>query len=91
VKKWDNPYFVQIYVDRLRSIYFNLKNPELLGQITSGQMKAHTIAFMTHQEMNPDRWRELIRNKMVRDASKYVTNIFHTIHFVLDSLSFYTQ
>ena len=35
VKKWDNPYFVQIYVDRLRSIYLNLKNPELLMQLTS--------------------------------------------------------
>ena len=28
VKKWDNQYFVQIYLDRLRSIYINLKNPE---------------------------------------------------------------
>ena len=26
VKKWDNQYFVQIYLDRLRSIYLNLKN-----------------------------------------------------------------
>ena len=23
VKKWDNVYFVQIYIDRLRTIYFN--------------------------------------------------------------------
>ena len=26
VKKWENPQFVQIYTDRLRSIYLNLKN-----------------------------------------------------------------
>jgi len=26
IKKWDNPRFVQIYLDRLRSIYINLKN-----------------------------------------------------------------
>ena len=24
VKKWNNPYFVQIYMDRLRSIIYNL-------------------------------------------------------------------
>ena len=29
VKKWDNPYFIQIYVDRLRSIFTNIKNPSL--------------------------------------------------------------
>ena len=32
VKKWDNPHFVQIYVDRVRSIYFNLNNETLLQQ-----------------------------------------------------------
>jgi len=49
VKKWDNPYFVQIYVDRLRSIYLNLKNPTLLSQIQSGALKSSNVAFMTHQ------------------------------------------
>ena len=24
IKKWENPYFAQIYIDRLRSIYINL-------------------------------------------------------------------
>ena len=24
IKKWDNPYFVQLYLDRLKSIYINL-------------------------------------------------------------------
>jgi len=30
IKKWENPYFVQLYLDRLRSLYLNLKNEELL-------------------------------------------------------------
>ena len=29
LKKWDNPYFVQLYIDRMRSIYTNIKNPQL--------------------------------------------------------------
>ena len=75
VKKWDNQYFVQIYIDRLRSIYLNLKNPEILEQIKSEAIQAHTVAFMTHQEMRPDKWKELIEEKAKRDANKFEQNI----------------
>lgn len=75
VKKWDNPYFVQIYVDRLRSIYSNLDNPNLLEQLNSGNIKAHTIAFMTHQEMCPEKWDDLITAKSKRDLNKFETNM----------------
>jgi len=75
VKKWDNPYFVQIYLDRLRSIYLNLKNTEILEQIKSEAIQAHTVAFMTHQEMRPDKWKELIEEKAKRDANKFEQNI----------------
>jgi transcription elongation factor S-II len=75
VKKWDNQYFVQIYLDRLRSIYINLKNPEILDQIKSEAIQAHTVAFMTHQEMRPDKWKELIEEKAKRDANKFEQNI----------------
>lgn len=75
VKKWDNPHFVQIYLDRLKSIYVNLNNAELLEQINNGSIKAHTVAFMTHQEMRPDRWKELIDAKTKRDMHKYENNI----------------
>lgn len=75
IKKWDNIQFVQIYLDRLRSIYINLKNEHLLEQIKSGDITPQSLAFMTHQEMNPSRWKELIEQKIKRDANKYVTNI----------------
>lgn len=69
VKKWDNPYFVQIYVDHLRSIYTNLQNKDLLNQVQKGEMKPHEIAFMTHQEMRPDIWKELIEAKSKKDMA----------------------
>ena len=75
IKKWDNIYFTQLYIDRLRSIFINLKNPLFQELIKTDELTPQTIAFMTHQEMNPERWRVLINNKMIRDASKYVTNI----------------
>ena len=75
IKKWDNPYFVQLYVDRLRSIYMNLKNAELLEHLKSGEISPQTVAFMTHQEMNNGRWSKLIEQKIKRDANKFTTNV----------------
>lgn len=75
VKKWDNPYFVQIYLDRLRSIFTNLTNKNLLEQLNSGSIKAHSIAFMTHQEMYPEKWDALITAKSKRDQNKFETNL----------------
>jgi len=75
VKKWDNPFFVQIYLDHLRSIYINLKNDKLIEQVVSGEIKSHTIAFMAHHEMQPEKWAEMIRIKSIRDKSKFEVNL----------------
>jgi transcription elongation factor S-II len=76
IKKWDNPYFVQIYKDRLRSILINLKeNPELITNISNGDIKAQDVAFMTHYELQPVKWKELINSKMKRDKNKFETNL----------------
>ena len=64
VRKWDNNYFVVLYIERLRTILHNLKhNKELKKILLSGEIKPHKIAFMTHQDMNPKRWETLINNK----------------------------
>lgn len=75
VKKWENRAFSQIYTDKLRTVYMNLKNPNLLQQIKNADISAQSIAFMTHQELNPERWKTLIDQKIKRDASKFTTNI----------------
>lgn len=72
VKLWSNQYFVQIYTDRLRSIYLNLKrNKDLLQKLKNKEIKAHRLSYMTHQEMNPESWKELIEQKELRDKNKY--------------------
>jgi DNA-directed RNA polymerase subunit M/transcription elongation factor TFIIS len=71
IKKWDNPYFVRIYLDHLRSVFINITNTTcLVDQVNSGQIKSHEIAFMTHQEMDYNRWETLIKAKSVRDMNK---------------------
>ena len=75
IKKWDNPSFVTIYTDRLRTIYSNLKSSETIRSIKSGELAPKTFAFMTHQEMDPLHWKEMIEKKIKRDASKYSNNV----------------
>jgi transcription elongation factor S-II len=74
IKKWDNKLFVQIYIDRLRSIMLNLKG-DILQQIKDGTIKPHVVAFMTHQELCPEKWNTLIEAKVKRDKNKFEINM----------------
>jgi transcription elongation factor S-II len=62
-------------MDRLRTIYTNLQNTELIKTIKLGDLTPKALAFMTHQEMNPEQWKVMIEKKIKRDASRYSTNI----------------
>lgn len=76
VKKWSNPSFVTIYIDRLRSIYMNLKNnQELVDHVKSGEIEPAQLAFMSHYELKPEKWKEIMEIKRKRDASRLNTNI----------------
>ena len=75
IKKWENLSFVQIYIDQFRSIYLNIKNDILLDKIKNNILKPDVLAFMTHQELNPERWKILIEKKIKRDQLKYNTNM----------------
>ena len=74
VKKWDSKHFVQIYLNHLRSIMNNL-NKNIVDSINDGSVKPHIIAFMTHQELCPEKWTKLIEEKIKRDKNKFETNI----------------
>lgn len=75
VKKWENQYFVQIYLDRVKTIFINLTNKTLLDKIVEKKIKAHELAFMSHQEMNEERWKELIELKQIKEENKYTPKI----------------
>lgn len=82
VKKWDNPFFVHIYTNRFRTIIYNIKNTKHLKKIIAEKsIKAHEIAFLTHQEMDPERWDEMLDKKRKRDKNKYESNESTTSQF----------
>jgi hypothetical protein len=66
VRNWNNSKFVMIYTDKLKSIMLNLskkssvKNTNLLERLKKGEFKPHEMAFMTHQEIFPEKWKYLI-------------------------------
>ena len=74
VKKWDNKFFVQIYLNHLKSILTNL-NAKWIEEINNGSIQSHKLAFMNHQELNHERWAEMIEIKSKRDANKFENNM----------------
>jgi len=75
VKKWYNPYFVQLYTDKLRMIIQNLQYAPLLKKLKYRQVKAHELAFMTHQELRPEKWKDLIAVKEQHDKTRYAPTL----------------
>ena len=75
IRKWENTYFVELYIDRFRSIFMNLQKTDLLKDIQNKKIKPEDVAFMTHQEMRPKKWDKFIESKIKRDKYKFENNI----------------
>mgnify|MGYP003974234543 FL=1 len=77
IKSWDNSFFVQIYFDKFKTLYTNLdensyiKNINLLNKIKNNEILPQDLPFMSHQELFPEKWDELVQNKIKRDNAKY--------------------
>ena len=69
---WENKYFEQIYKNRARTIWTNLKtNSTFLEQIKTKVIMIPHLEQITHQEINPELWDTLLEEKKKRDINKY--------------------
>ena len=75
IKRWDNPYFVMIYIERIKTIMYNLKNTNLITRINNREVKSADVGFMSHQEIDIERWSARIEMKKKRDKSKTQSSI----------------
>ena len=75
IKKWNNDYFVVVYMQKLKAIMNNLSNEKLYKRLLNKEIRAHELAFMTHQDMRPDLWDELIELKKIKDENKFSPKI----------------
>jgi DNA-directed RNA polymerase subunit M/transcription elongation factor TFIIS len=76
--KWSNKYFVQIYVDKLRSFCINVANTENYKQLlldTKCKSDIKAAVTMTHQDIQPERWQPIIDKKIAKDKAMYETKI----------------
>jgi len=62
IRKWANPMFAEIYLTKMRTLLCNVTHPMI-----HSMKEPHKCAFMTHQELNPEKWREMIHKKEKRD------------------------
>lgn len=75
IKKWDNKFFVMLYVDKFKMIYFNLKKKEFLEKLLNGTVKCCDIAYKTQQDLYPEKWSQMIEDKKLRLENKYFPKI----------------
>ena len=57
-------------MSKLWTIFNNIQKNNILEQIKNDELLTQQLAFMTHQEIDPERWHELIERKIKRDESK---------------------
>ena len=76
IKKWKNPLFCQIYISRLRTIFNNLsKNKELRENLLNGTITFKDFALITHQEMEPSKWKVMMEKQSKRVESLFTNQI----------------
>lgn len=76
LKKWENKYHVLLYTMQVKNVIHAIKTiDELRDNIEKENIKAHMVAFMTHQEWCPEKWAELIDRKSKRDMQKFENNM----------------
>jgi transcription elongation factor S-II len=60
IKKWNNPFFVELYVSKFKTLLFNIETDHVQELIRKDPYK---IATMSHQEMNPTIWKPFIEKE----------------------------
>ena len=75
VKKWENTYFLKIYINKFRSVYFNLKNPILLEKIYKKVIKSYQFAEMSQQQLLPEKWNPILEELKIKNENKYTPKL----------------
>ena len=75
IKKWTNHLFVLIYIQKVKSILFNLNNEKIYNKLINKEFRAHELVFMNHQELYPEIWNDLIEEKKIKDENKFSPKI----------------
>ena len=79
IPRWDNKVFKSKYVNRIRSIYTNLKADSYVGNVNYGQrfsekeILPQDLAKMKPDEVFPELWKEIKENEYRKNHNLYMT------------------
>lgn len=88
VKSWKNPKFMNLYVEKARSVVSNIdpnsyiQNIELIKRVKDKEFLPHELAEMKPENVFPDRWRDAVESLMRKYENAYenkaqaMTNMF---------------
>lgn len=74
VKNWKNPKFVTLYRDKAMSVISNvdkdsyIQNMRLLDRLKEHEFLPHEIPFMEPENVFPEKWKDLLDEKMKHDV-----------------------
>ena len=72
-KAWRNPRFRSLYASKARTVLCNVDpgsyvgNGRLLSRLLENEFRPHDIAFMSPENVFPERWQHVLDMKMQRD------------------------
>lgn len=75
IKRFDNKFFVLVYLDKFKMIYFNLKDNILIQKLENKEILSRDIAYKSHQELYPEKWSVILEERKTRLENKYFPNI----------------
>ena len=74
-KKWDNPLFVTIYLDKFKSISYYLKDKKICDKLNENIIVSHQLVNMKNEELFPEIWDKIIEDNKMNIENKYFPKI----------------
>tara|TARA_Y100000389_G_C17404074_1_gene487051 strand:- start:45 stop:551 length:507 start_codon:yes stop_codon:yes gene_type:complete len=72
IKQWDNPIFVLLYLNRYKTIMYNIEHSTYFQNIVFEHSNdPDVVAYFTQHEMNPDAWQDIIQSQKSISENTY--------------------
>ena len=70
IKKWGNSHFCTLYIERVKSLFWNLREyEEFRRMILNGHMDCREVGYASYQAICPDIWQVYVDEKRKRDIA----------------------
>lgn len=74
-KRWDNPLFVTLYLDKFKCISYHLKQENIIEKLKTNEIKSCDLSFKKNEELYPEKWSKLIETTNITIENKYFPKI----------------